>query len=91
MLSHLLIHFMKSRYAFVYKTICHQFFKTFQSSDFFTFSKFEGFQGIECNLSSIYAAENGEMLYPSYDTHWNQAGHELVGTEISTFIEQNCP
>ncbi|GAB5490086.1 MAG: hypothetical protein Phog2KO_03010 [Phototrophicaceae bacterium] len=37
------------------------------------------------------ATENGEMLYPSYDTHWNQVGHELVGTEISTFIEQNCP
>ncbi len=37
------------------------------------------------------AAANGEMLYPSYDTHWNQAGHDLAGSEISQFIEQNCP
>jgi len=37
------------------------------------------------------AAANGEMLYPSYDTHWNQAGHDLAGAQINRLIQLNCP
>lgn len=35
------------------------------------------------------AAARGEMLYYTYDTHWNQAGHEVVGRAIADFLAQN--
>jgi hypothetical protein len=31
-------------------------------------------------------AAQGEMLYYLYDTHWNQAGHDLVGSALADFI-----
>jgi hypothetical protein len=35
------------------------------------------------------AAAQGEMLYYVYDTHWNQAGHNLVGTAIADFLRSD--
>jgi hypothetical protein len=32
------------------------------------------------------AAAQGQMLYYIYDTHWNQAGHDLVGQAIADFL-----
>lgn len=32
------------------------------------------------------AAAEGQMLYYTYDTHWNQAGHDLVGEAIADFL-----
>ncbi len=32
------------------------------------------------------AAAEGEILYYTYDTHWNQAGHDLVGAAIADFL-----
>lgn len=32
------------------------------------------------------AAEDGEMVYYTYDTHWNQRGHDLVGEAIGHAI-----
>lgn len=32
------------------------------------------------------AAANGQMLYYTYDTHWNQDGHNLVGQAIADFL-----
>lgn len=33
------------------------------------------------------AAANGELTYYTYDTHWNQRGHELAGNAIAEFIK----
>jgi hypothetical protein len=32
------------------------------------------------------AAERGEMVYYTYDTHWNQRGHDLVGQAIADYL-----
>jgi hypothetical protein len=37
------------------------------------------------------AAASGELTYYTYDTHWNQRGHELAGNTIAAFLEtQPC-
>jgi hypothetical protein len=37
------------------------------------------------------AAAEGQMVYYTYDTHWNQAGHDLVGTALAAYLEtQPC-
>lgn len=36
------------------------------------------------------AASEGEMLWLAYDSHWNQAGHDLAAAEIAEYIGQNC-
>lgn len=37
------------------------------------------------------AAANGELTYYTYDTHWNQRGHELAGNAIAAFLKsQPC-
>jgi hypothetical protein len=33
------------------------------------------------------AAAQGEMLYYTYDSHWNQAGHNLAGQVIGRYLE----
>ncbi|NWF68875.1 MAG: hypothetical protein HXY40_07305 [Chloroflexi bacterium] len=35
------------------------------------------------------AAARGEILYYAYDTHWNQAGHDLAGQAIAAYLAQN--
>jgi hypothetical protein len=35
------------------------------------------------------AAAQGQMLYYTYDTHWNQAGHDVVGKAIAEFLATN--
>jgi hypothetical protein len=35
------------------------------------------------------AAGRGTILYYAYDTHWNQAGHDLAGQEIANFLVQH--
>lgn len=35
------------------------------------------------------AAARGEMLYYEYDTHWSQAGHNLAGQTIATYLTQH--
>lgn len=32
------------------------------------------------------AAARGEMVYYTYDTHWNQRGHDLVGQAIADYL-----
>ncbi|MDQ7035588.1 MAG: hypothetical protein Q9P01_12355 [Anaerolineae bacterium] len=36
------------------------------------------------------AAANGEVLYYTYDTHWNQAGHDLAGAVIGDFLQSGA-
>jgi hypothetical protein len=36
------------------------------------------------------AAANGESLYYTYDTHWNQAGQTLAGELLAEFVQANC-
>lgn len=37
------------------------------------------------------AAASGELTYYTYDTHWNQRGHEIAGNAIAAFLEtQPC-
>lgn len=49
-----------------------------------------GYQAL--NLQPIFeeSAENGELLYYTYDTHWNQAGQTLAGETIAEFVAENC-
>lgn len=35
------------------------------------------------------AAARGEILYYAYDTHWNQAGHDLAGQVIADYLARN--
>ena len=35
------------------------------------------------------AAAEGQILYYTYDTHWNQEGHDLVGAAIADFLKTN--
>lgn len=35
------------------------------------------------------AASAGEVVYYVYDTHWNQAGHDIVGAYIADYLESN--
>ena len=44
------------------------------------------------NLQTVFDehAANGEMLYYSYDTHWNQAGQNLAGETIAEFVLNAC-
>lgn len=38
------------------------------------------------------AAARGEMVYYTYDTHWNQLGHDLVGQAIADYLTSApCP
>jgi hypothetical protein len=34
-------------------------------------------------------AAQGEILYYIYDTHWNQAGHDLAGAVLADFVADN--
>ncbi len=36
------------------------------------------------------AAARGEMLYYTYDTHWNQDGHDLAGQALADFIDSGA-
>lgn len=35
------------------------------------------------------AAARGEVLYYTYDTHWNQAGHDLAGATIAAYLKDH--
>lgn len=35
------------------------------------------------------AASAGEITYYTYDTHWNQLGHEIAGAAIAEYIQTN--
>lgn len=35
------------------------------------------------------AAAKGELTYYTYDTHWNQRGHELAGNVIAEFVKSS--
>ncbi|MGB1285700.1 MAG: alginate O-acetyltransferase AlgX-related protein, partial [Aggregatilineales bacterium] len=49
-----------------------------------------GYQTVDLWNAFDAAASEGEILYYTYDTHWNQAGHDLAGAQIAQFIESNC-
>lgn len=36
------------------------------------------------------AAAQGQMLYLKYDTHWNQAGHELAGQQVAQALRSSA-
>lgn len=44
------------------------------------------------NLQPVFDdhASDGEMLYYTYDTHWNQAGQTLAGETIAEFVLESC-
>jgi hypothetical protein len=46
-----------------------------------------GLRFVDVSPAFETAAANGEVLYYTYDTHWNQAGHNLAGAVIADFLE----
>ena len=46
-----------------------------------------GLRFVDVSPAFEVAAANGEVLYYTYDTHWNQAGHNLAGAVIADFLE----
>ncbi|MEO1289262.1 MAG: SGNH/GDSL hydrolase family protein [Chloroflexota bacterium] len=44
------------------------------------------------NLLEVFEerASEGELLYYTYDTHWNQAGQNLAGATIADFVDEQC-
>lgn len=49
-----------------------------------------GYEALNLQAVLDEAAANGEMLYYTYDTHWNQAGQHLVGETLADFTISNC-
>ncbi|MGB7341925.1 MAG: SGNH/GDSL hydrolase family protein [Phototrophicaceae bacterium] len=49
-----------------------------------------GYEAINLHTTFDERAANGEMLYYTYDTHWNQAGQTLAGETIADFVEAQC-
>ena len=49
-----------------------------------------GYQTLDLWTAFDEAAGTGEMLYYTYDTHWNQTGHQLAGQALAQFIQENC-
>lgn len=37
------------------------------------------------------AADEGQLLWLAYDSHWNQAGHDLAAATINAYIDATCP
>jgi hypothetical protein len=50
----------------------------------------EGYQFVDLTPHFTDAADAGELLYYTYDTHWNQAGHDLAGEIIADAVRQQC-
>jgi hypothetical protein len=46
----------------------------------------EGLRLIDLSPAFEAAARDGQVLYYTYDTHWNQAGHDLAGKVIADFL-----
>jgi hypothetical protein len=48
----------------------------------------EGSGAFFIDLTPIFedAAAQSQMTYLEYDTHWNQAGHELAGETVADFL-----
>lgn len=42
---------------------------------------------IDVSMTFTSAAANGDVLYYTYDTHLNQAGHDLAGAVIGDFLQ----
>lgn len=49
-----------------------------------------GYETLNLHTSFDEHAANGEMLYYSYDTHWNQTGQTLAGETIADFVLNHC-
>lgn len=49
-----------------------------------------GYETLNLHPAFDEHAANGEMLYYTYDTHWNQAGQTLAGETIADFVTENC-
>ena len=50
-----------------------------------------GLQTIDVTPAFEQAAADGDMLYYSYDTHWNQAGHDIAAQHIADQLDNiNC-
>lgn len=49
----------------------------------------EGFPFFDTTPILRDAASQGEMLYYTYDTHWNQDGHNRVGTALAEYLRVN--
>lgn len=49
-----------------------------------------GYEALNLQTAFDEQAANGEMLYYTYDTHWNQAGHTLAGETIADFVGSEC-
>ncbi len=50
----------------------------------------EGYSFVDLSPHFSEAAANGELLYYTYDTHWNQAGHDLAGAIVADAIQSQC-
>jgi hypothetical protein len=46
-----------------------------------------GLRFVDLSPAFDAAAVNGELLYYTYDTHWNQAGHDLAGEVLADFLQ----
>lgn len=53
-------------------------------------SQAEGFHFINLWEGFDAAAQEGEILFYTYDTHWNQAGQRLAGELLAEFVRGNC-
>ena len=49
----------------------------------------EGFRFVDMTPILRDAASQGQMLYYTYDTHWNQDGHNRVGTALANYLKVN--
>jgi lysophospholipase L1-like esterase len=49
----------------------------------------EGFPFFDTTPILRDAASQGQMLYYTYDTHWNQDGHNRVGTALAEYLRVN--
>lgn len=51
----------------------------------------KGIHYLDLTPTFVNAAADGAVLYYTYDTHWNQAGHDLAGQTIAEYISAgNC-
>ena len=49
----------------------------------------DGLHFIDLSPAFEQAAAEGQILYYAYDTHWNQAGHDMAGSLIAEYIRQH--
>jgi hypothetical protein len=49
----------------------------------------KGWQFLDLSVAFAEAVARGDLLYYPFDTHWNQAGHELAAAVIADYLRVN--